>query len=114
MGMKIHLLSPGMQDQNHARSAVELLLANAAQQLSRGAAQDLVHQLGVDIDQRVERMRQCEDNVKILAVETPVDHTFAPFIASLVSASWTVAVSGLCSWVCKNPDEPPRRLFGVN
>ena len=30
MGMSIHLLSPGMQDQNHAWSAVELLLANTA------------------------------------------------------------------------------------
>ena len=95
MAVKIHLLSPGMQDQNHAWCAVELLPANTAQQLSRGAAEDLVHQLVVDIDQRIERMRQREDYMKILTVKSPVDHTFAPLLASLVSARWTVAVGAV-------------------
>ena len=95
MGMKIHLLSPGMQDQNHPWFTVELLLANTAQQLSRSAAQDLVHQLRIDINQRVERMRQREDDVKIFTVKTPVDHPFAPFFTSLVSATWTMTVSAV-------------------
>jgi len=40
-------------------------------------------------------MWQREHNMKILTVETPVDHTFAPFLTSFVSARWTVAVSAV-------------------
>ena len=38
-------------------------------------------------------MWQREDDMKIFTVKSPVDHTFAPLFPSLVSASWTVAVS---------------------
>ena len=106
--VKIHLLSPGMQNQNHAWFTVKLLLADSAQQLSRSAAQNLVHQLVVDIDQRVECMRQREDDVKIIAVKSPVDHTFAPLFPSLVSASWTVAVSAVIQ-----TNQPPVATLAV-
>ena len=108
MDVKIHLLSPGMQDQNHAWFTVKLLLANTAQQLCRGAAQDLVHQLVVDIDQRVECMRQREDDVKIIAVKSPVDHRFTPLFPSLVSARWTVAVSAVIE-----TNQPPVATLAV-
>lgn len=33
--------------------------------------------------------------MKVFAVKRPVDHAFAPFLASLISACWTVAVSAV-------------------
>ncbi len=108
MGMSIHLLSPGMQNQNHAWRAVELLPANLAEQLSRGAAESLVHQLVIDIYQRVKCMRERKDDVKIIAVEAPVDQTFSPLFPSLISACWTVAVSAVIE-----TNQPPVATLAV-
>lgn len=67
MGMQAEVLPPGVQDAEEAdlRSEVLGVGCDFKHSLGGGAEEQIVEQPGMSLTERVQRMRQCEDDVEV-------------------------------------------------